>query len=66
MSDHPPHRDSLSMKLGPVRVVEILTWAPKDMKASDCLGCETVPFEQVKHLCSVKPLLRRPPGEVRR
>ena len=57
-----PHKQpsKLPMKLGPVKVVEVFTWAPKDRKASECLSCDTVPFEQVRHLCSGKPLGRYP------
>ena len=46
--------------MGPVKVVEVFTWSPKDRKASECLGCDTVPFEQIRHLCSGKPLGRNP------
>jgi hypothetical protein len=65
MTEHDQPRPTLPMKFGPVKVVEIMTWAPKGLQAVDCLGCETVPFEQVRHLCSVKPLHRRPQGPAR-
>ncbi len=52
------------MRMGPVRVVEVLTSpAPPDQRVTDSLGNETVPFEKIKHLISDKPLRRASPDE---
>ena len=55
------------MRMGPVRVVEVLTPpAPPEQRVTESLGNETVPFEKIKHLISDKPLRRANPSELGR
>jgi hypothetical protein len=52
------------ISMGPIRVVEVLTGpAPAEQQVTESLGNETVPFEQIKHLISPKPLHRAIPDQ---
>jgi hypothetical protein len=47
------------ISMGPVKVVEVFTSpVPAGKTVAEALGNETVPFEQIRHLCSCKPLGR--------
>ncbi len=47
------------LRMGPVKVIDVFTSAPpSQVTVTEALGNETVPFEQVRHLCSAKPLVR--------
>ncbi len=47
------------IRLGPIKVVDVFTApAPPRQRVTDALGNETVPFEQIRHLISDKPLGR--------
>jgi hypothetical protein len=47
------------IRIGPIRVVEVLTSRPPaEQRVTDALGNETVPFEKIRHLISPKPLRR--------
>ncbi len=45
--------------IGPIRVVDIFTASPPpDRPVAEFVGTETVPFDQIRHLISRKPLER--------
>ena len=45
--------------IGPIKVVELYTAsAPDDQPVAECVGTQDVPFDQVRHLVSSKPLAR--------
>ncbi len=54
------------LRMGPIKVVQVFT-APEagDGPITEKLGYECVPFAQVKHLCSGKPLSRYEPAKDR-
>ncbi len=50
------------LRMGPIKVVEVFTSpSPSDRPVTDRIGYETVPFAEIKHLCSRKPLSRFDP-----
>ncbi len=56
-----PFVDPEATRLGPIKSIEIKTWSPPDQSETivDCLNHAQVPFEDVRHLVSDKPLGRR-------
>ena len=65
----PISNDSAStegLRMGPIKVVQVFTaHAAKNRPVTEKLGYESVPFDQVRHLCSGKPLARYAPGPER-
>ena len=52
--------------MGPIKVVEVFTSpTPSDQPVTDRIGYEAVPFSEIKHLCSGKPLSRFDPLDPR-
>ena len=51
------------IRMGPIKVVEVLTSPPTGQRVTEALGNETVPFAQIKHLISPKPLRRADQNE---
>ena len=55
-----------TLRMGPIKVVQVFTApAAGDKPVTEKLGYECVPFAQVKHLCSGKPLSRYEPAKDR-
>ena len=52
------------LRIGPIKVVELyIAPVPDDSPIAESLGNQTVPFDQVRHLVSSKPLGRFEPAE---
>lgn len=52
------------LTIGPIKVVELyIAPAPDDTRCVEPLGNQNVPFDQIRHLVSPKPLLRYEPAE---
>ena len=52
------------LRIGPIKVVEVFTSpTPTDTPVANSTTCDTVPFSDIKHLCSGKPLGRFTPAE---
>ena len=54
------------LRIGPIKVIEVFTSTyPSDQPVTEHIGYETVPFSEIKHLCSGKPLSRFDPTNPR-
>ncbi len=54
------------LRMGPIKVVQVFTaHTTGDAPITEKLGYESVPFEQVKHMCSGRPLSRYEPEQKR-
>jgi hypothetical protein len=52
------------IRLGPIRTVKVFTPpVPADRPVAEALGTQSVPFDEIKHLISSKPLERATPTE---
>ncbi len=49
------------VRMGPIKVLDVVQPSvPQDGTVCNVASIDAVPFEQVKHLCSGKPLVRFP------
>ena len=52
------------LRIGPIKVVEVFTSpTPTDIPVANSTTCDSVPFSDIKHLCSGKPLARFTPAD---